>query len=50
VHVRVRAEGPTGTEIVNYATVYFPSVHEVTPTNGVVSVVAAYVYLPMVVR
>lgn len=50
VHVRVRADAPTGTEIVNYATVYFPSVPEVTPTNGVVSVVAAYVYLPMVVR
>lgn len=50
VHVRVRADAPIGTEIVNYATVYFPSVPEVTPTNGVVSVVSAYVYLPLVVR
>jgi len=33
--VRVRADAACGTEVTNYATVYFPSVPEVTPTNGV---------------
>jgi hypothetical protein len=36
----VRSDAPDGTEIINFATVYFPSVPEETRTNGVVSVVA----------
>jgi len=37
--VNVRGDAPEGTEIINFATVYFPSVPEVTPTNAIVSVV-----------
>lgn len=39
VSANVRSDPPGGTEIINYATVYFPSVPEATRTNGVVSVV-----------
>jgi uncharacterized repeat protein (TIGR01451 family) len=37
--VNVRRDAPLGTEIINFATVYFPSVPEATRTNGVVSIV-----------
>lgn len=37
--VNVRADAPDGTEVINYATVYFPSVPEETRTNGIVSIV-----------
>lgn len=36
---RVRADAPCGTQVANFATVYFPSVPEVTPTNGVMVMV-----------
>ena len=35
--VNVRSDAPDGTEIINFATVYFPSVPEATKTNGIVS-------------
>jgi len=35
----VNADAPDGTSIINFATVYFPSGAEVTPTNGIVSIV-----------
>ncbi|MDD5558597.1 hypothetical protein [Candidatus Methylomirabilis sp.] len=35
----VRGDAPKGTEVINFATVYFPSVPEVTRTNGIVSIV-----------
>ncbi|MFH1392090.1 MAG: PKD domain-containing protein, partial [bacterium] len=37
--VNTRSDAPDGTEIINFATVYFPSVPEATRTNGVVSIV-----------
>ncbi|MEW6441951.1 MAG: PKD domain-containing protein [bacterium] len=37
--VNVRGDAPDGTEVVNYGTVYFPSVPEETRTNGIVSIV-----------
>jgi len=37
--VNVRSDAPDGTEIINFGTVYFPSVPEITPTNGIVSMV-----------
>ena len=37
--VDVRDDAEDGTEIINYATIYFPSVPEVTRTNGIVSIV-----------
>lgn len=37
--VKVRNDAPQGTEIINSATVYFPSVPETTRTNSIVSVV-----------
>jgi hypothetical protein len=37
--VNVGRDVPIGTEIINYATVYFPSVPEETRTNGIVSTV-----------
>jgi uncharacterized repeat protein (TIGR01451 family) len=37
--IKVRNDVPEGTEIVNFATVYFPSVPEITSTNAIVSVV-----------
>jgi len=40
--VNVRDDAPDGTEIINFATVYFPSVPEETRTNGIVSVVRLY--------
>jgi uncharacterized repeat protein (TIGR01451 family) len=39
ISVNVRADAPGGTEIINYATVYFPSVPETTLTNAIVSVI-----------
>jgi uncharacterized repeat protein (TIGR01451 family) len=42
--VNVRSDAEPGTEIINFATVYFPSVPEATRTNGIVS----YVPLPNV--
>jgi hypothetical protein len=35
--VKVKENAPDGTEIINFATVYFPSVPEVTRTNGIVN-------------
>ncbi len=37
--VKVRADVAPGSAILNYGTVYFPSVPEVTKTNGIVSIV-----------
>jgi len=37
--VSIRNNAPDWTEIINYATVYFPSVPEETRTNGIVSIV-----------
>lgn len=37
--VKVRNDAPEDTEIINFATVYFPSVPETTRTNAIVSVV-----------
>ncbi|MDD5772597.1 MAG: PKD domain-containing protein [bacterium] len=39
ISVKVKADSPGGTEIINFATVYFPSVPEETRTNGVVSMI-----------
>ncbi|MEW6606238.1 MAG: M23 family metallopeptidase [bacterium] len=39
IRVPVRADATEGTVIENYATVYFPSVPEITPTNAIVSVI-----------
>jgi len=39
ISVNVRDDAEEGTEIINYAIVYFPSVPETTRTNGVVSIV-----------
>jgi len=44
--VKVKDSLPSGTEIINRATVYFPSVPEVTPTNPVVNRVYAIVAHP----
>jgi len=41
-NVSINSNATSGTEIINYATVYFPSVPEVTLTNGIVSIVAEY--------
>jgi hypothetical protein len=38
--VKVKSDATPGTEIINFGTVYFPSVPETTRTNGVVSTVA----------
>jgi len=47
--VAARASAPINTLITNYATVYFPSVPEMTNTNGVaVFVVTPKIYLPIV--
>jgi len=40
VNICVRSDANDGTEIINYATIYFPSVPEETRTNGIVSVVS----------
>lgn len=37
--IKVRADAIPGTEIINYGVVHFPSVPEVTRTNGIVSIV-----------
>jgi len=37
--INVRENAPDGTEIINFATVHFPSVPETTRTNGIVSIV-----------
>ena len=37
--VNIRGDAPKGTDVINYATVYFPSVPEITRTNGVVSII-----------
>ncbi len=37
--VNVRGDAPVGTDIINFATVYFPSVPEITRTNGIVSII-----------
>lgn len=39
LNVNVKGDAPDGSEIINYATVYFPSVPETTRTNGIVSIV-----------
>ena len=41
VSVNVRSDAPRGTEIINYGTVYFPSVPEATRTNAIVSIIPA---------
>ena len=41
ISVNVRNDAPRGTEIINYGTVYFPSVPEKTRTNAVVSIIPA---------
>lgn len=38
--VNVRSDAENGTEIINFATIYFPSVPEETRTNGIVSIVS----------
>ncbi len=38
----IKPDAPLGTEIINFATVYFPSVPEETRTNGVVSIVIPF--------
>ncbi len=38
-HVKVRNGLPSGSEIVNFADIYFPSVPQITPTNAVVNIV-----------
>jgi uncharacterized repeat protein (TIGR01451 family) len=38
-HVRVKNGLPSGSEIVNFADIYFPSVPQITPTNAVVNIV-----------
>jgi uncharacterized repeat protein (TIGR01451 family) len=37
--IKVREDAEAGSEIINYATVFFPSAPEITRTNGVVSIV-----------
>ncbi len=37
--VNVKSDALPGTEIINFGTVYFPSVPEVTRTNGIVSII-----------
>ena len=37
--IKVKSSAPYDTEIINFATVYFPSVPETTKTNGIVSIV-----------
>lgn len=37
--VKLRSDATDGTSVINYATVYFPSVPEETPTNAIVSIV-----------
>ncbi|MFO0795797.1 MAG: Ig-like domain-containing protein, partial [Candidatus Brocadiaceae bacterium] len=37
ISVNVKTDAPKGTEIINYGTVYFPSVPQVTRTNAIVS-------------
>jgi len=44
--VNVRSDAPDGTEIINFATVYFPSVPEITRTNGIVSVIPVPTAIP----
>ena len=39
ITVNVRNNAPNGTDIINFGIVYFPSVPEVTRTNGIVSIV-----------
>lgn len=39
ISINVDSDASHGTMILNYGTVYFPSVPEITPTNGIVSVV-----------
>ncbi len=39
ISIKVRADTTAGSEILNYGTVYFPSVPETTRTNGIVSIV-----------
>lgn len=39
ISVNVREDAPEGTEIINFGIVFFPSVPEVTRTNGIVSIV-----------
>ncbi len=48
--VRVKDGLASGTEIINQATVYFPSVPEITPTNAVVNVVRDIVAHPQEVE
>lgn len=47
VSAHVRAGVPDKTEIINFAAVYFPSVPEVTMTNGVVSTVVSDMFPPV---
>ena len=44
--VRVKNGLPSGSEIVNFADIYFPSVPQITPTNAVVNIVKTIVADP----
>lgn len=48
IKIKVKENVPTGTEIVNFATVYFPSVPEVTLTNAIINIVGSEVKQPPV--
>ncbi len=39
ISINVRNDLPHGTEIINYGTVFFPSVPEITRTNGIIAMV-----------
>ena len=48
--IKPRAGLPAGTEILNQAVVYFPSVPEVTPTNVVINTIQAVAAIPQTVQ
>ena len=48
--VNVKNGLPSGTEITNYADVYFPSVPEITPTNAILSIVKTIAADPQTVE